>query len=311
MVLRDSGSNMVKACNDWCLSHNPDLDMPHFPCIGHSLHLVVGPFLLEKKKKSNESDLSKMEVQDSYDKNVANESGIFTTEEQDANDEDVTIDSEQYVYCENSDDVGDDIYCDGFTEFYDDEVLKRVREIVFKIRKLVISIKNLEDLHENILQVTLDIRTRWNSTLMMLICSLEFKEQINKFLDFYNTPGCQNEFKKVKTKLGIINERGWTIMQGLCHLLGSFELATKFSSSEKYSLFVTAFPVLRCIKNKIGDEKLFQFVNKSSIEKSDFKSEFYGQYGNTDFFLSAIRDLNSCRRLLFGEFIGQFKEMKI
>ena len=47
----------------------------------------------------------------------------------------------------------------------------------------------LTDLRENILQVTLDVRTKWNSTLMMLIRSLELKEQINKFLDFYNTPG--------------------------------------------------------------------------------------------------------------------------
>ena len=94
-------------------------------------------------------------------------------------------------------------------------------------------------------------------------------------------------------------------------LLGSFESATNLLSSEKNSSFVTAFPVLRCIKNKIGDEKLFQFVNKSSIEKSEFKSEFYGQYGNADFFPSVIRDLNSCRRLLYDEFIDRFKEMKI
>ena len=117
MLLRDSGSNMVKACNDWRLSHNPELGVPHFPCIGHSLHLVVGPFLLEKKKKSNESDISKIKVQDSNDKNVANESAIFTTEEQDTNNEDLIIDSEQDVDCENHDNIGDDVYSDEFTGF--------------------------------------------------------------------------------------------------------------------------------------------------------------------------------------------------
>jgi hypothetical protein len=44
MMLLNSGSNMVKACQDW--------GIPHFPCIGHSLHLAVGPFLLQKKEKS-------------------------------------------------------------------------------------------------------------------------------------------------------------------------------------------------------------------------------------------------------------------
>jgi hypothetical protein len=43
MMLQDSGSNMVKACTNW--------GIPHFPCIGHSLHLVVGPFLILSKKK--------------------------------------------------------------------------------------------------------------------------------------------------------------------------------------------------------------------------------------------------------------------
>ena len=82
-----------------------------FLCIGNSLHLVVGPFLSEKKKKSNESDISKIEVQDS------NESGITTTEEQDTNAQNVIINCEQDVDCENSDNVGDDVYSDEFTGF--------------------------------------------------------------------------------------------------------------------------------------------------------------------------------------------------
>eukprot|EP00957_Ditylum_brightwellii_P198044 15088831-Ditylum_brightwellii.AAC.1 len=34
---------MVKACCDWRVENSP--------CINHSLHLVVGPFLLQKKDK--------------------------------------------------------------------------------------------------------------------------------------------------------------------------------------------------------------------------------------------------------------------
>ena len=43
MMIRDSGSNMVRACEDW--------EIPHFSCVGHSLHLVVGPLPVEKKKR--------------------------------------------------------------------------------------------------------------------------------------------------------------------------------------------------------------------------------------------------------------------
>jgi len=52
MMLRDSGSNMVKACKDW--------EIPHFPCIGHSLHLKVGPFLIEKRNKSRAKRSTRM-----------------------------------------------------------------------------------------------------------------------------------------------------------------------------------------------------------------------------------------------------------
>jgi len=42
MMMRDNASNGVKACND--------LGIRHFGCIGHSIHLVIGPFVIEKKK---------------------------------------------------------------------------------------------------------------------------------------------------------------------------------------------------------------------------------------------------------------------
>ncbi|TYZ68157.1 hypothetical protein PybrP1_005108 [[Pythium] brassicae (nom. inval.)] len=46
LVLRGNGSKMVKACDDWGVAH--------FGCIGHCLHLVVGPFLLERRGHSEE-----------------------------------------------------------------------------------------------------------------------------------------------------------------------------------------------------------------------------------------------------------------
>ena len=41
MMLRDNASNAIKACRDW--------GIPHFGCIGHTLHLIVGPLFVHKK----------------------------------------------------------------------------------------------------------------------------------------------------------------------------------------------------------------------------------------------------------------------
>ena len=45
LIVRDSGSNIVKACreNGWASED----------CFGHQLHLLVGPLLLAEKKKAN------------------------------------------------------------------------------------------------------------------------------------------------------------------------------------------------------------------------------------------------------------------
>ena len=102
MMLRDSGSNMVKACKDW--------GVPHFPCIGHSLHLVVGPFLLEKKKTTRDEEIEK-EVDHDDDPS-----------EDDPNE--------------------DDPYSDDFGVAYDNNSLENVRKIVFKLRTIVRYIKN-------------------------------------------------------------------------------------------------------------------------------------------------------------------------
>jgi len=59
MTIRDSGSNMVKACNDW--------EIPHFSCVGHSLHLVVGPLLVQKKKSKQPDNEEAEEVEDIFD----------------------------------------------------------------------------------------------------------------------------------------------------------------------------------------------------------------------------------------------------
>ena len=234
MMLRDSGSNMVKACVDW--------GIPHFPCIGHSLHLVVGPFLLEKKKKSTKDNEDKAEAEEEAPVND-DESSV----EEEANDSDPTMDE----------DVEEDPYSDSFAALYDQEALKNVRKLVFKLRKITKYIKNstkckeiLETMQivgqcEKVLWVLLDVCTRWNSTLKMLTRALELKEPITKFLKFYKSPRGKKEFCGAETKLAEVEEKEWALISGICYLLGSFDSATKLLSGKKYSSFVCAFPVLQ------------------------------------------------------------------
>jgi hypothetical protein len=159
MMLCDSGSNMVKACQDW--------GIPHFPCIGHSLHLVFGPFLLQKKEKSTTNTTEEDNDVEMPDLTACNDFG---------NNDDATEDDGEV----------NDPYSDKFTDSYNNEnALKAVREIVLKVRKITNFIKNstkcreiLEKLQvaegcQPLRQVLLDVRTRWNLTLKMVIRTLE------------------------------------------------------------------------------------------------------------------------------------------
>ena len=138
---------------------------------------------------------------------------------------------------------------------------------------------------------------------------LELKEPITKFLKFYKSPRGKKEFRGAKTKLAEVEEKDWALISGICYLLGSFDSATKLLSGEKYSSFVCAFPVLRSIREKIGNDSLFAFPEGDDFQSSKFKRNFYGQYGNEPFFGEVILVLNRCGRLLLKNFMDQFSCM--
>jgi len=49
LLVRNNASNGVQACND--------MGVRHFGCIGHSLHLVIGPFLIKNKNQNTEENM--------------------------------------------------------------------------------------------------------------------------------------------------------------------------------------------------------------------------------------------------------------
>jgi hypothetical protein len=162
-MLQDSGSNMVKDCTDW--------GIPHFPSIGHSLHLVVGP------KKEIEKKL-----------NIAEDFAAATNE--------VQLQEEGEV-----DEVEDKGYIDDFDESYaQDALVTEICQTVQDMRHLTVFIKNFTKCIEKIdkpqkdlcppnpvLKVKMDVCTQQNSTLDMLSQLIVLQRPIDEFLLFYNS----------------------------------------------------------------------------------------------------------------------------
>ena len=271
MLLRDSGSNMVKACNDWGIRH--------FSCVAHSLHLVVGPFLVFKK-------------------------GEKTTTQNDS-----TVE-------ENIDDDG---FSDEFNSDYaSEDVILEVRNIVQDVRKFCSFVKNStkcveklqsiqKELTDSELKIKLDVKTRWNSTLSMINRVLQLMQPINDFIAFYKSPQGKKEFKGNKTTMVDITPMKWAILQGLVYLLTSFARGTEILSGEKYPTFVSALPVLRFIKKCLGNESLFDYSQKKILTKR--QKQFLDLYGEESFFNDVTKKLEVCRKLLYSEFCKRFNTL--
>ena len=134
------------------------------------MHLVVGPFLVEKREKTSESGRCSS-----------------VTNEDDEND-----DIAEYVI-EEDDSAENQV--------------KEVRKLVTRVRAIVKFIKNspktkekitayLGSKGENLIMVTLDVRTRWNSGYDMILKFLSLKDAIEQFLVFLSTSAGRREFSE-------------------------------------------------------------------------------------------------------------------
>ena len=151
LMLRDSAANGAKSCDDWGIKHAS--------CINHILHLLVGPFLVMKKKKEcNEDD----------------------------GDKDALVD-------------GDDVFEDNDDTWTDNECMKYVRCVVnnfwkatkflkrsIKYKELLEKIQYLQQMDCH-LSVHLDVRTRWNSTYLMLQRMVKMQTTIDQFQVYYKS----------------------------------------------------------------------------------------------------------------------------
>ena len=279
LMLRDSASPGVKACNDWGIEHAS--------CINHLLHLLVGPFLVPKRKKKDSSD----------------------------NDGDLDDD----VHDCTADGV-DDVFDDDDDAWNDDEMMDEIRLVVddfckatkflrtsIKCKELLEKVQSLQQV-ERILSVHLDVRTRWNSTYLMLRRMLKLQTIITQFQVYYKSAEGKRNFRSSKTKFPDLTEEKWAIIHGLCYLFAAFDKATKYLGGQKYPTFVSALPCLRTIKQHLDNDRMFDNAYEVSSNKK-FKSKFQNRYGESPFFESVLAKLESCQKKLLEGFKRRFSGM--
>ena len=183
LMLRDGASNGKRACEDWGIKH--------MSCINHSLHLVVGPFLLFKRKKKEDGD------------------------------DDIQVD-------------GDDVFMDNEEFWGNDNCIDYVRNIVndfrlamkflkrsIKSKEILERIQHLQQINR-FLSVHLDVKTRWNSTYLMLRRMIEMQTTIEQFQVYYRSTEGKRNFRSSKTKFPILNEEKWAIAHGLSYIFYCF-----------------------------------------------------------------------------------------
>ena len=183
LMLRDGASNGKRACEDWGIKH--------MSCINHSLHLVVGPFLLFKRKKKEDGD-----------------------DDVQVDGEDVFMDNEEYWENDNCIDYVRNIVNDFrlATKF-----LKRS----IKCKEMLERIQHLQQINR-FLSVHLDVKTRWNSTYLMLRRMIEMQTTIEQFQVYYRSTEGKRNFRSSKTKFPILNEEKWAIAHGLSYIFYCF-----------------------------------------------------------------------------------------
>ena len=279
LLLRDNASNGVKACKD--------MNINHFGCIGHGLHLVVCPFLIEKKSR-------------------------LTVVDDETNDDENT-----------GDDIDDDIaeYQNDDDDQPADAVVAEACKIVSKFRNVVRYIKNSPKAKEKVMQfgglniidnrdtftLRLDVRTRWNSVLDMLLSMLKLKAPLGTFLLHLTTAEGKKEFNQ--KKLPQITETEWVFIEGLCNILNPFKNATCLLSGESYPTFIQAMPTLRKLKKFLIDASEGTLLSTSSTCKPI--AEYIKQYHHDEYFDEVVCKLKACCSVLLEQFLQRFVGLNI
>ena len=279
MMLRNSSTNMVRACTDEGITH--------FPCVGHSLHLIVGPLLLQNRKNNVSNSMEEVGPQPKEDDDLAN------------------------VY---------DAFDDDDESWAQADAMKHVRDVVNDFRKATIFLKSTVNCKESlekipalqnidaVLSAKLDVKTRWNSTYHMLLRMNKLMSSVIQVQEIYRSPGVKKEFQEIKGEFPELSTEKWALMKGLRMLLKPFDTVTKYLSREKYSSFAAAMSLLREVKRILSNPTLFD-MSDSACTNSTFKINFKQEFLEYPFFDRVVNQLEECRVFLLEEFTKQFTDI--
>jgi hypothetical protein len=278
-MLRDNASNAIKACRDWGISH--------FGCIGHSLHLIVGPLFVQRHSNSTE-------VNSETEESILDDECLDDIVDYDEDELLEAIVDTYVLYQENLKNVN--------------KIVERFRKVINYIRRSVNAKAKLESIQRTngsvgVLSPDIDVRTRWNSTLVMLKKLVHLKMSFCIFFQYLKSPEGRKEFNKT---LPTFLDKDWALIEGLCIILEVFLTATEQLSGEKYSTFVLAVPVLRRVKQYLENETLLTKYNGAPEARN-----FFEKYGEERFLPSVIYTLNIIRQGLLSSFKKRFTGMTI
>ena len=100
--------------------------------------------------------------------------------------------------------------------------------------------------------LTLDVRTRWNSTFKMIDSFLGLKEVVSKFYDERESLGLSSKQSKKLDYLELTSN-DWLLLKILTQLFKPFDLATKLLSAQRYPTIGLCLFVLHHIKLFLED----------------------------------------------------------
>ena len=129
------------------------------------------------------------------------------------------------------------------------------------------------------LSVHLDVKTRWNSTYLMLRRMIKMQTTIDQFQVYLKSAEGRRNFRNTKAKFPNLNEEKWAFVHGLCYLFTVFEKATRELGGQKYPTFVSGFPYLRMIKHHLNNQNIFSVYGP----RDKFKTSFYNKCGECPF----------------------------
>ncbi|KAE9064175.1 hypothetical protein PF010_g28712 [Phytophthora fragariae] len=288
-IVGDNGSNVIKACKE--------MDVNHFGCIAHSLHLVVSG-ALAKTRDEVRASINRAEAHTVAFNDVAEPEADGEQWEEDPTIEIQAIDDVERELESTSlsgsasiefdaesfdletDDCLDEGMLDGcLSERAAARIMDVMKQAMAETRKHVASFRKivtyfnksakakakLKVLQDVPVPVTViaDVATRWNSTHQMIRRLLQLRPALQRFMAYVQTSSGREEFSDVT----IARPTGemWFHIQCLEKLLVSFDGMTKLISGESYATLPLVLPCLRLLEKRLANKYIFTRVSPAHV----------------------------------------------